>query len=128
MPLKLLLAILGGAIFLGAAAWWERPEVVNSFECPVTHEATTSAAIKETAAERASTTQALSGPEQANAIGVIAADLRSKYPSAGDTEIVNYLQTAYCPLVARKTGLSYAEKRASLDRFSSQAEQIVKAR
>ncbi|MGO9547752.1 MAG: hypothetical protein ACLPPF_23565 [Rhodomicrobium sp.] len=128
MPLKLLLPILVGAILLGAIIWWERPEAVNPFECAVVHEATTSTAIKETAAERDSTTQALSGPELANAIRVIAADLRKKYPNAGDAEIVNYLETAYCPLVARETGLSYAEKRARTDRFSSQVEQILKAR
>jgi len=92
------------------------------------HEATTSTAIKETAAQRASATQALSGLEPANAIRVIAADLRKKYPNLADADIVNYLETAYCPLVARETGLSYVEKRARTDRFSSQVEQILKAR
>ena len=109
---KLRYPALVGAIILIAIVEPSGSEAENSFECPVLHQTTTPDAIQETAAQRASASQALSGPEQENAIRVIATELRQKYPNATNSDIVNYLETAYCPLVAKETGLSDAEKRA----------------
>ena len=128
MPPKLRYPALVGAIVLVAIVRPGGLQAENSFECPVLHQTTTPDAIQETAAQRASASQALSGPEQENTIRVIATELRQKYPKATSTDIVNYLETAYCPLVAKKTGLSDAEKRARTDRFSSQVEQILAGR
>ena len=128
MPPKLRHPGLVGASILVAIVGPGGLQAENSFECPVLHQATPPDAIKETAAQRASASQALSGPEQENTIRVIATELRQKYPNATSTDIVNYLETAYCPLVARETGLSDAEKRARTDRFSSQVEQILAGR
>ena len=99
---KLRYPALVGAIILIAIIGPSGSEAENSFECPVLHQTTTPDAIQETAAQRASASQALSGLEQENAIRVIATELRQKYPNATSTDIVNYLETAYCPLVARK--------------------------
>jgi len=128
MPPKLRYPALVGAIILIAIIGPSGSEAENSFECPVLHQTTTPDAIQETAAQRASASQALSGPEQENAIRVIATELRQKYPNATNGDIVNYLETAYCPLVAKETGLSDAEKRARTDLFSSQVEQILQGR
>jgi hypothetical protein len=82
-------------------------------------------ALKETAGDIARASAALSGPEQENTIRVLAAELKRRHPQAGSSEIVNYLLTAYCPLVKAENGLSDREKRQKMDRFSSQVFTIV---
>ena len=82
-------------------------------------------ALKETPADVARASAALSGSEQENAISVIAADLRRRHPQADKSEIVNYLLTAYCPLVKKQNTLSDREKREKMNRFSTQVYNIV---
>jgi hypothetical protein len=82
-------------------------------------------ALKETAGDIARASSALSGPEQENTIRVLAAELKRRHPEASNSEIVNYLLTAYCPLVKAENGLSDREKRQKMDRFSSQVFTIV---
>jgi hypothetical protein len=53
------------------------------------------------------------------------ADLRARYPGVENAEIVNYLATAYCPVVARMTGLGDREKQARVDRFVSEVAREV---
>ncbi len=50
----------------------------------------------------------------------IIASLRQRHPGVGDAELENCMVTAYCPVVARLTGLSGAEKQARVSRFLSQ--------
>lgn len=117
------------AAFLSLAAAGESPlrtaDAADSFMCPETHAATTGSALKETPADLASATAALKGPERENAIRVLAGDLKKKYPGADKAEIVNYMLTAYCPLVAAEDGLGADEKKARMDRFSSQVYAIL---
>jgi hypothetical protein len=56
---------------------------------------------------------------------VILSDLRSRYPGVQNAELVNYMITAYCPVVAQLAGLSDAEKQAQVGRFVTQLMQIV---
>jgi hypothetical protein len=83
-------------------------------------------ALKETTADLTRASAALSGPEQENTIRIIAAELKRRHPQAGSAEIVNYLLTAYCPLVKEESGLSDREKRERMDRFSTQIFTIVR--
>lgn len=53
------------------------------------------------------------------------AELKRKYPKAGSGEIVNYMVTAYCPIVAKNASLSDEEKEARLKRYSQQAEALA---
>jgi len=55
-----------------------------------------------------------------NRISEIIGELRAKYPPVESDELVNYLMTAYCPVVNGMAGLSDGEKQARLDAFSSQ--------
>jgi hypothetical protein len=129
MANKLLLtASVVGATGLGALYWWmPRPEnSAAALTCPETHGRTTLTALKETTADLASASAALSGPEQENTIRIIAAELKRRHPQAGSAEIVNYLLTAYCPLVKEESGLSDREKRERMDRFSAQVYTIVR--
>jgi len=98
-----------------------------AFECPIPHPTETASAIKETDAQKQSVTDALKGSERENTILIISRDLKKKYPHANNDEIVNYFLTAFCPLVAKETGLSDTERRARMDRFSSQVYQILKS-
>lgn len=52
-------------------------------------------------------------------------ELKSKYPAAGFNEIVNYMITAYCPIVAQNASLSEDEKRDRLMRYSQQIERLA---
>ncbi len=64
--------------------------------------------------------ESLAAGDLGNRISEIISDLRAKYPSVGSDELVNYLMTAYCPVVNGLSGLSDDEKEARLDAFSSQ--------
>jgi hypothetical protein len=83
-------------------------------------------ALKETPAEVARLSLALSGPEPDNVIRAIVADLKQGYPQADNAELVNYVLTAYCPVVKIKSWLSNREKREMMDRFSTKVYDIVK--
>jgi hypothetical protein len=55
---------------------------------------------------------------------VIVSDLRARYPGVENAELVNYLVTAYCPIVARLSGLDEQQKQAQLDQFVGQIMQF----
>jgi hypothetical protein len=129
MEVKLaLVALVVGATGLGMVYLrMARPQVTTAkFICPETQPRTTAMALKETTADVTRYSAALSGPERENAIREIATDLKRRYPQADDAEIVNYLLTAYCPLVKEQSGLSDREKREMMDRFSAQAYALVR--
>jgi hypothetical protein len=129
MANKLLLtASVVAATGLGALYWWmpRPPNSAAALTCPEIHARTTPMALKETTADLASASAALSGPEQENAIRIIAAELKRRHPQAGSAEIVNYLLTAYCPILKEESGLSDREKRERMDRFSTQVFTIVR--
>ena len=103
-----------------------RPQNTEAaFVCPETQSRTTPMTLQETAADVARASAALSGSESENAIRAIAADLKRRHPQADSAEIVNYLLTAYCPLVKAESGLSDREKRQRMDRFSAQVYTLV---
>jgi len=60
-----------------------------------------------------------------NRVRVLVEDLRSRYPSAQNAEIINYLMAAYCRVIGQLTGLGEREKQARMDRFASQLSQIL---
>lgn len=97
----------------------------GAFTCPAPQAATTGSAIQETPAEIAGVTSALAGPERENAIRVVADKLKKAHPQATKNEVINYMLTAYCPLVAKDTGLSQSEKRGRMDRFASQVRKML---
>jgi hypothetical protein len=120
-------ALAVGATGLGVLYWSvARPQdTTAAFVCPEAQPQTTGMALKETPADVARASAALTSSEQENAISVIAADLRRRHPHANKTEIVNYLLTAYCPLVKKQNTLSDREKREKMDQFSTQVYKIV---
>jgi hypothetical protein len=96
-----------------------------TLECPVAHGRTSSSAIKETPAQIAQLTRELEGDETGNTAMAAIWELKSKYPEAGFNEIVNYMITAYCPIVAQNASLSDDEKKDRLMRYSRQIEELA---
>ncbi|QQO36241.1 hypothetical protein JJC00_12040 [Bradyrhizobium diazoefficiens] len=107
------------AIFMAASA------PAAAFECPVAHGRTSSSAIKETQTQIAQLTRELEGDETGNTAMATILELKSKYPKAGFNEIVNYMVTAYCPIVAQNASLGDDEKKDRLMRYSQQIEALA---
>jgi hypothetical protein len=113
---KISLALVGTCIAIFMAA--QTPAA--AFECPVAQLRTDSSAIKETPAQIAQLSKELEGDETGNTTIATIWELRRKYPKAGFEEIVNYMVTAYCPIVAQNASLSDEEKDDRLNLYSQQ--------
>lgn len=124
-PIKV---VAGGALLLALLSFGALPARATErvFTCPAPQAATTPSAIQETPAEIADVTSALTGPERENAILVVADKLKKAHPRATNDEVINYMLTAYCPLVAEDTGLTHSEKRGRMDRFASQVRKMLR--
>lgn len=118
----------GSALVLALLSFCALPAraAEGAFTCPAPEALTTSSAIQETPADVADVTSALAGPERENAILVVADKLKKAHPRATKDEVINYMLTAYCPLVAKDTGLSQSEKRGRMDRFASQVRKMLR--
>jgi hypothetical protein len=90
----------------------------GAFECP-RPEKTSPGVLQETKQDEQALAQMFSGGDIDNKIGIAVADLQRKYPQASDTEMVNYLVGAYCPVVARMPGLSETQKTAKVEHFAA---------
>lgn len=97
----------------------------RAFECPAPEPLAKPGALKETSRQIVDLTAVLARGDANNHVPSIVADLRRRYPAVQNAEVANYLTTAYCPAVARLSGLSDAEKQQRVDRFASQIMQIV---
>ena len=96
-----------------------------ALECPAANPLSRPGVIKETPAQIHALSSLLASGDAENRVGVTVADLRSRYPGVENAEIVNYLVTAYCRVVARMTGLGDGEKQARVDRFVSEVARDV---
>jgi hypothetical protein len=95
---------------------WSNP--AGAFECP-RPEKTSPDVLQETKQDEQALAQMFAGGDIENKIGIALAGLQRKYPQASDTEFVNYLVGAYCPVVARMPGLSDAQKTAKVEHFAA---------
>jgi hypothetical protein len=92
-----------------------------ALECPTAQPAGAPGAIQETPAQISELSQVLASGDLGNRIPVFVRALHSRHPDASTGELVNYLVTAYCPVVNSLTGLSDGEKQARMDAFITQA-------
>lgn len=76
--------------------------------------------IRESAEDIAALSAMLASGDLGNRIPLIVDGLRRRHPAARTSEIVNYLLTAYCPVVAARVDLDEGGMRAQLDAFASQ--------
>jgi hypothetical protein len=97
----------------------------QALECPAPKALTRPGVLRETPAQITAMSNLLATGDVSNRVSVVVADLRARYPGVENAELVNYLMAAYCPIVARLSGLSEAEKQARMDNFVSQVAQLV---
>lgn len=110
MKSRLLVGVLlAGALFAHHAA---------AFECPKP-ELTSPGVLSQTPEQQKELATALSAPDIEDQIGIAVSTLQKKYPTVSDTELVNYLVGAYCPIVAGMSGLSDTQKTGKVEHFAS---------
>ncbi len=88
-----------------------------ALECPVPQKLSRPGVLKETPTQIAVVGQFLASGESNKTVPLVEADLRARYPGVESAELVNYLITAFCPVVSNMTGMSDAEKQARMNRF-----------
>jgi hypothetical protein len=115
MKLRLLASAL---ISILGCFWMAHP--ASALECPVPQKLPHPGVLKETQAQIDQTAKRLSSGDVCAQVKAIILDLRSRYPHVENAELVNYVISAYCPVVAGLPGLSGAEKKARMDGFVSQ--------
>ena len=67
------------------------------------------------------------GQGNENQIAEVAARLKRQHANANSAEIINYMVTAYCPVVNARPSLDKAAKQQSLQAFSARAEAIIRS-
>jgi hypothetical protein len=105
------------AAVLSGMAFSLLPGAAVALECPVSHSQSGKGVLQETPQAIAAMSKVLA----ANAAGAapdIVAGLKQRHPNASNGEIINYLVTAYCPVVNRQRGQSEATKRAQMAHFN----------
>ncbi len=114
-------ALLAGSAFLALVAW---TGTGVALECPKPQAAASAGILKEPEAEIDGLSRLLASGDVENRISEIIDDLRRKYPNAENAELVNFLVTAYCPVVNAE-GISEEAKKAKIGAFSSQVYEML---
>lgn len=105
-----------------ALLFWAGPTI--AVDCPQPQNQASPNAIQEAEKEVSALAPLLSGEDLENRVGVIVSDLRKRHPDVGKEELVNFLMTAYCPIV-NKEALSEDVKSTKLKAFSDQVIKFV---
>src|SRR5271165_6345450 len=113
-----------GCAAMAAAGWFFIAPSCMALECPAPQPAGTPGAIVETPAQVDELSQVLASGDLGNRIPAFVRNLRQRHPDVPAGALVNYMVTAYCPVVNRLNGLGDAEKQARLDMFTSQVSQF----
>jgi len=96
-----------------------------AIECPTPQPLARPGVLRETPTQIATVGKQLASGDTYNRIAAITADLRARYPNVERAELVNYLVTAYCPVVAALPNLNDSQKRATVETFASEVMQQV---
>jgi hypothetical protein len=96
-----------------------------ALECPIPQKLAAPGVLKETQAQIDAAGKILTSGDLSSQTRVILSELRRRYPGVENAELVNYMITAYCPVVARLPGLSDGEKQAQIGGFVTQLMQMV---
>lgn len=90
----------------------------HALECPLAQPAGRAGVIAEPDAVIAALAPLLAGPDAPGRAAEIVAQTRQRYPAAQSDEIVNFLVTAYCPIVNAQS-LPEADKLSRVNAFST---------
>jgi hypothetical protein len=108
------------AAAIAAAAWLLTTTPSLALDCPAPQPAGAPDAIQETPGQIDELAEVLVSGDISNRMPAFVHALRARHPNAPAGEIVNYLVTAYCPVVNRMA-ISDVAKKNQLDAFASQA-------
>jgi len=108
----------GGLIAALAACGAAAP--ASALECPDPEGVASRSVLQQTPAEIEATGKRLASGDPEKATPAVVADLRARYPKADAADLVNYVITAYCPVINAYPTLSEAEKKARMDAFVKQ--------
>jgi len=115
--------ILAGAALLLAGCSQNQQ---GTLTCPVPQSGAMQGSLPESPAQIALGGQRLCRGSE-NEIAELAAALRARHPGVSTGAIVNYMVTAYCPVINRRADLHAAAKAKALSGFASRADHIVAA-
>ncbi|MFL5280903.1 MAG: hypothetical protein ACJ8AW_07850 [Rhodopila sp.] len=107
------------------AAWLLLANLCLALDCPTPTARSSPGVVQETPAEIDHLASILTSGDTGPQVPLIVNALRSRYPGVSGGEIVNYLITAYCPIINRMPGVSESEKHAKLGVFASQVVQAA---
>ena len=116
---------LAGIAALALAAGLATGSPALALECPTPQPLARPGVLRETPTQIATVGKQLASGDTYNRIAAITADLRTRYPNVERGELVNYLVTAYCPVVAARANLNDSQKRATVETFASEVMQQV---
>jgi len=89
----------------------------SALECPAPQKLSRPGVLKETPTQMAVVGQFLVSGELNKTIPLVEADLRARYPGVENAEIINYIITAYCPVV-NDMKIGEADKQSRMSRFA----------
>jgi hypothetical protein len=90
-----------------------------ALQCPAPQPLPRPGVLKETPAQISELSRRLAAGDVSTNVAQVASQLRARYPGVQTGEIVNYLITAYCPVVEQMPGLSEAQRQARMDEIAS---------
>jgi hypothetical protein len=96
-----------------------------AIECPAAQPLTRPGILRETPRQIVGMSNQLAAGDLAGRLPLIVSDLQSRYPGVEGAEVINYLTTAYCPVVASIPDLDEAEQQARMDQFVRLLVQII---
>jgi hypothetical protein len=89
----------------------------QALECPIAHPQGGKGVLRESRQDISDVSGRLS-EHGADAAPELVAGLKARHPKVTRGEIVNYLVTAYCPVVNREAGKSEAQRKAQIAQFN----------
>ena len=90
----------------------------RAFDCPAVGTAPVPGALADPA--QVAFLANAQGADLGNKIDELIASIRQSQPGIDDATLTDAMNTAYCPIIAQQTGLSYTQKRARLATFNSE--------
>jgi hypothetical protein len=111
--------------FLGLSAAMMLAGSASALGCPKPQPLAKPGVLKETPGDIAVLSTALAAGHEKEKIREIADGLRQEHPGVEPAEILNYLIAAYCPVAAKASGLTEAQRQTLVDQFVLEAKSIV---
>ncbi len=111
-------------IFVGPLLLSNCSKSHEPIQCPTAETGRLDGTIRETPTEIEAAGRTLAQGSD-NEIAKVASGVRLRHPKVSKAEVINYLITAYCPIVNAERGPAATAKQQELQAFAKRAERIV---